>query len=427
MPVESRKLSTDGLQIGMFVSRVDRPWAQTPFPIQGFHIEDRAQLELLQQLCNWVEIDIQKSRRPNRLKAEQEISFISDYYTIEHEKKNGRELLNRRIRHIQNDHPYRSTSNLNYELRYAKRLHKRIEERIKQVLRGLAGQGKLRLNQLRAASNDLVESVIRNPDAFTYLSRLESHNHTVLNYSIRIATWAVLFGRHLDIAREVLTDVALAALLCKIGYITLPRDMFSQNGTPTPQESEMLKASLQNGVELLKANQAFNSRIVKIVSYHLERFNGSGYPRGVSGRNIPFLAQVVGIADYYEQITSHDFNDEPLASTDAIRELYRQRDQLFASYIVEEFIQAIGLFPTGSVVRLNDNRKAIVIEQNTNSRLKPKVLVLNDNRKWWQFFKPRVIDLEKKSDSNVIVASLPGLPANNPFQHKRYFKRAMNQ
>lgn len=425
MPVESKRLNTDALQIGMFVSRVDRPWSETPFPIQGFHIENRQQLEKLQSLCLWVEVDVQKSRRLNHFAADQEISFVSDFYTTEQEKKNGRELINLRIRHIQNDHPYRSTSNLNYEIRYAKRLHKRIEERIKQVLRGLAGQGKLRLDQLRSASSELVESVIRNPDAFTYLSRMESHNKNILNYSIRVATWAVLFGRHLDISREVLSDVALAAMLCKIGYITLPRDMFYHKGTPTPQEAEMLKVSLMKGVQILKQSPAFTSRVVKIVSYHLERYDGSGYPRGVAGRNIPFLAQVVGISDYYEQITSYDFCDEPLASTDAVRELYRQRKQMFDSYIVEEFIQAIGLFPTGSVILLNNDRHAIVIEQNRNARLKPKVLIFKDDRKWWQVFKPRVIDLDKKTDDNEIVASLPALPTDSPYHNKRYFKRAI--
>ncbi|MDX1693166.1 MAG: DUF3391 domain-containing protein [Ketobacteraceae bacterium] len=426
MPVESRRITTDKLHIGMFVSRVDRPWSSTPFPIQGFHIDSRAQLEQVQSLCGWVEIDIQKSRRLNRLQADQEISFISDYYTTAPERKNGRELINLRIRHIQNDHPYRSTTRLNNEIRYAKRLHRRIEDRIRQVLRGLAGQGKLRMDQLRSASNDLVDSVIRHPDAFTYLSRMESHHHNVLNYSIRVATWAVLFGRHLDISREVLSDLALSALLCKIGYITLPRDMFIRKGTPTPQELEMLKVSLLKGVELLKNSPAFTSRIVKIVSYHLERYDGSGYPRGVSGRNIPFLAQVVGIADYYEQITSHDFSDEPLASTDAVRELFQQRNQMFDSYIVEEFIQAIGLFPTGSVVRLTGNRKAIVIEQNRDARLKPKVLVFQDDRKWWQIFKPRVIDLDKSPHGNDITASLPALRKDNPLFEKRFFQKALS-
>ncbi len=426
MPVESRKITTDKLHIGMFVSRVDRPWSSTPFPIQGFHIESAEQLALVQNTCAWVEIDVQKSRRLNRLQADHEISFISDYYTTAQEKKNGRELINLRIRHIQNDHPYRASGSLNNEIRYAKRLHRRIEERIKQVLRGLAGQGKLRMDQLRSASTDLVDSVIRHPDAFAYLSRMESHHHNVLNYSIRIATWAVLFGRHLDISKEVLTDVALSAMLCKIGYITLPRDMLAHKGTPTPQEREMLKVSLLNGVKLLKRSPAFTSRIVKIVSYHLERYDGSGYPRGVSGRNIPFLAQIVSIADYYEEITSYDFCDEPLASTDAVRELYRQRNQLFDSYIVEEFIQAIGLFPTGSVVRLSGNREAIVIEQNDDARLKPKVLVFRDDRKWWQVLKPRVIDLDKSPEDNDIIASLPALPKDSPLFEKRFFQRAMS-
>lgn len=424
MPVESRKILTDKLHIGMFVSGLDRSWSSTPFPIQGFHIDSPEQLALVQSLCSWVEVDTLKSRRLQRQPGDQDSSLMGQH-TADKERRNGRELINLRIRHIQNNHPYRSSGKLNNEIRYAKRLHRRIEERIKQVLRGLAGKGKLRVDQLRAASNDLVDSVIRHPDAFTYLSRMESHHYNVLNYSIRIATWAVVFGRHLDISREVLSDLALAAMMCKIGYITLPRDMFSQKGTPSPQEREMLKVSLLNGIQVLRRSPAFSSRVVKIVSYHLERYDGSGYPRGVADRNIPFLAQVVSIADYYEEITSHDFCDDPLASSEVVRELYRQRNQMFDSYIVEEFIQAIGLFPTGSVVRLTGNREAIVIEQNEGMRLRPKVLVFQDDRKWWQLLKPRVIELDKAPEGNEIIASLPALPQDSPLYQKRFFKRAI--
>ncbi|MFZ5605358.1 MAG: HD-GYP domain-containing protein [Pseudomonadota bacterium] len=423
MAVRTQKVTADDLQIGMFVSGIDRPWRETPFPIQGFHIEDRTQLEKLQHLCKWVYVDVRRSRSLGKLRpAAQEFSFVSDYFE-ERQRKNGRELINLRIRTIQNDHPYKSQTSLDQELRQARRVHRRITDRIRKVLGNAADDGRLSLDQLRDVSFELVNSVIRNPDAFAYLSRIESHSEDVLNYSIRLASWAVLCGRHLDLTRDAMSDLALAALVCKIGYTTIPREILRIKGTPTPHVQEMLKWSLVRGVKLLKASDDFNSRIVKLVSHHLERFDGSGFPRGVSGRHIPFLSQIIGLADYYENLVSHDFLDVPLSSAEAVRELFQLRNTLFDGYLVEEFIQAIGLYPTGSVVTLNDDRLAVVVAQNPSARLKPRVLILEDDRKPWQWFRRRIIDLNDEDSEDFIVASLPTLPRDSVHRDKRYFRQ----
>lgn len=425
MAVRTQKVFADDLQLGMFVSGIDRPWRETPFPIQGFHIENREQLEKLQHLCKWVYVDVRRSRAGLKIAAPQsEFSFVSEFFE-EQQRKNGREVLNLRIRTMQNDHPYKSVTSLTAELRYARKVHRRIRDRIQQVLGNLNRSGDISIEQLRSVSSELVNSVIRNPDAFAYLSRIESHSQDVLNYSIRMASWAVLCGRHLDITREALSDLAVAALLAKIGYTTIPPEILSIKGTPTPHVQEMLKWSLVRGVQLLKASDDFNSRIVKLVSHHLERYDGSGFPRGVSGRHIPFLAQIIGLADYYENLVSYDFRDQPLSSADAVRELFRLRNQIFDGFLVEEFIQSIGLYPTGSVVTLNDDRLAIVIAQN-KARLKPRLLILEDDRKPWQIFKRRTLDLSDPDCTDFIVASCPALAPDSPHRSKRYFRHVSN-
>ncbi|MCK5793049.1 MAG: DUF3391 domain-containing protein, partial [Ketobacter sp.] len=89
MAVRTQKLITDDLHVGMFVSGIDRPWRETPFPIQGFHIENRAQLEKIQSLCKWVYVDVQKSRTLSTVAPAQDFSFVSHYFE-EKQRKNGR-------------------------------------------------------------------------------------------------------------------------------------------------------------------------------------------------------------------------------------------------------------------------------------------------------------------------------------------------
>ncbi len=424
MPVQSRKVSVDILQIGMFVSGTDRPWAETPFPIQGFHICNRKQIETLHSLCDVVWIDIQKSRHSSAVDI-RDITHVAGAYDQKDDLVIGREVINLKIRTIQNPYPYKTSAPIQKEIKSAKKARKRIQDKISRVIRQMASSGRLRIDQLRSATHDLVDSVIRNPDAFAYLIHVDNHHQNLLNYSIRVATWAVLTGRHLDITRDALSDVAVAALLCKLGYTTMPKDLLITQGTPSPQIEEVFKRSLVNGIKLLRSSGNINSRIIKIVSYHLERHDGSGFPRGSTGRKIPFLAQLVGIADYYENLTSHDFRDAPYASTDAIRELYRQRNILFDGHLVNEFIQAIGLYPSGSIVRLNNNRTAVVVKQESNARLKPTVLVVSDNgRKWWHVYKTRTIHLNRPGSTDSISASLPALSSTEAEKNKHLIRRA---
>lgn len=423
MATQTQKLLTDDLQIGMFVSAIDRPWRETPFPIQGFHIETSEELEKLQHLCRWAYVDVHKSRSQKTPRINRDNKADSPRFFDDEPKISSRHLLNIRIRTMQNERPYHNMAKLNSEMRQARKVHRRIRERIRNTTHALSGRGNLKLSDLKGVSNELVDSVIRNPDAFAYLSHIESHSEDVLSYSIRIAAWALLTGRHLNLTRDALTDLALASLLCKIGYTTIPREILQIRGTPTPHVNEMLKWSLVKGVKLLRASDNFSSRIVKLVSHHLERHDGSGFPRGVSGRHIPFLSQLIGLSDYYENLVSYDFRDQPLSSADAVRQLYSQRDLLFDAPLVEEFIQAIGLYPTGSVVELNENRLAIVIGQN-EARLKPTLLILEDNRKPWQIFKGRILDLSQSGDQDFIISSKPALPANSQHRNRHYFRRA---
>ncbi len=428
MPVISRKINVDAIRIGMYVSAIDRPWSETPFPLQGFHIQTETELKELQRLCNWVKIDLHRSRKLDLAtlsKSSNPTDPCAQYG--DNTPKPSREIINLKIRAIQNPTPYQTRYQLARELRTAKKLQKRFNDRFTKVLNNIRPNGRMQLEHLRVISSDLVESILRNPDAFTYLNRMEKFNHSIFSFSIRIATWAVLMGRHLHISKDVLNDLAVASLLCKVGYLSLSSILFEEKGTPSPQVEEVLKASLLKGVKQLQDAKTFSSRIIKTVSYHLERFDGSGYPRGVAGRHIPFLAQIVGLCDYYETITSYDFRDDPYGSTDAIRELYRLRNKGFDPHLVEEFIQAIGLYPTGSVVKLSNQQIAIVSEQNPKARLKPKVTLVLANRRWRSMLGvgEKKLDLTKQPDDLRITASLPPLPDFDDKKQTDFFNHAI--
>jgi hypothetical protein len=118
-----------------------------------------------------------------------------------------------------------------------------------------------------------------------------------------------------------------------------------------------------------------------MVSCHHERFDGSGYPRGLYGNQIPPFGRIAGIADCYDAMTSETPYSKPMAAYDAARALNDMRGKDFAAEVVEQFIATMGMFPVASLVELNDGSVAVVLEQNPSNVLRPKVLVLLDENR----------------------------------------------
>jgi HD-GYP domain-containing protein (c-di-GMP phosphodiesterase class II) len=118
-----------------------------------------------------------------------------------------------------------------------------------------------------------------------------------------------------------------------------------------------------------------------MVRLHHERFNGQGYPDGIAGSDIPMFARIAGLVDTYDAMTASRPYAQPQSTYDAMRQLNRLSSVEFAEELVEQFVQAIGVFPVGSLVELNTGEVGIVIAQNRVRRLRPKVMVVLDESK----------------------------------------------
>ena len=363
------KVNVEDLKIGMYVSNLDRPWLESPFLFQGFILENESQIEQLKETCQYVYVDelksfvtLHKSKRRPVENLEQQVTKDSAVTNAKSPK-------------------YETTVPVEQEIAVAKEVYQDLDGIISGIMDDVYAGKAVQILSLKQSISPMIESVIRNPDALMWVAMLRKQDDYLYNHSLNASMLAVAAGRQIGLSKDELHDLAMGAMLFDIGKMKLPKELLQKPGAFSKQELLVTRKHVQFGVDILKDTQDINDNILIMVKYHHERHNGSGYPHGLHGTNIPLFARIAAVVDCYDAITSVRPYAEPLSPHEAILKLYEWRDVDFQSEIVEQFIQAIGLYPTGTLVEMTTGQVGVILAQNRVRRLKPRVMVLLDENK----------------------------------------------
>jgi len=381
--IKQLKLSVNELTTGMYVSGLDRPWTQTPFPLQGFYIRDVDELKRLKSLCNHVYIDVVKGRSPVTTK-------LRSYDGVAGGGSKGAPMRSvasapitvpvKPIKVQRNQH--KDIKPLGREVKKARDLHQKVYSAVGDVFSQLGSEKlyDIPVAETRRLASDMVDSVLRNPDAFTWLSRVQETDEYTYSHALRSSVWAILFGRHIGLVKRDLDILALGVLLKDVGKTALPHELIV-SANRSPVEQQHYERFVELGVELLKSAEGMEPRVISVVRTHCERLNGSGFPQHLMGDKIPLLGKIAGIVTFYDTVITPRGASVPIAPSKAVAKLYELRNIQFQEDLVIEFIRAIGLYPTGTLVELSTGEVAVVVEQNFERRLKPKVMIVVDATK----------------------------------------------
>lgn len=391
-PIDNR-LAVDvaQLRIGMYVSKLDRPWLETPFLFQGFLIRDQDEIEELRKHCRHVVIDADQTDSTIDLKALAPVAagdgpepkpgmVLPEYPAAPTTKKPPSEARKPVPANSISEHQsvYSDISELRRELANARDQHDRASLLIREVMDNLRSGGKLDVKVAEKALEPIVESVMKNESAMSWLVRLREASDYLYTHSVSSAIWATVMARHLGMPRETVESVGLGAMLLDIGKTRVPAEVLGKPGPLTADELTIARSHVTHGLEILEETGSIDEQVIAMVRTHHERHDGSGYPRGLSGQQIPVLGRIAGIVDYYDAVTSKRPYADPQSSYDCLRSLNKLAGTAFQKEMVEQFIQSIGFFPPGTLVRLNDGSVAVVVAQNRRHRLKPEILLLLD-------------------------------------------------
>lgn len=162
----------------------------------------------------------------------------------------------------------------------------------------------------------------------------------------------------------------------------------------------MVKQHVNQGVKMLKSTLGINRSIIGMVETHHERYDGSGYQNGLSGDQIPLYGVIAGIIDTYTSMIRSRPHRPAISPHKVLQALYNWRNKFFQEEIVEQFLQCVGVYPTGSLVEMSTGEVGIVVAQNLHDRLEPTIcMLLDENKEPWT--SNPIIDLSKnRTDAN---------------------------
>ena len=393
------KVSVEGLAVGMFVSRLDCSWVETPFLLQGFEIESREDIEALREHCNYVYVDVEKGLTPDPCYQMRDEAPENDNKASpgsdDQEKQGTRHAKSDVMRLAGNDSAhsedikYKITAEFESELEKAKQIYIDLKDELQQVMSDLR-QGKgLNLGSLKPVVTVMTESIIRNPAAMMWVISLRKINDNSYTRPLGNSVWCTTFGRHLDLEQASIEALALGGLLLDIGKVRQAEGLLHKSGMLNAHEKHQMEMHVYLGVKILEDSmkaslgEAIPIDVVNMVATHHERADGSGYPQGLMNEKIPLFGRIASIVDSYDAMTSQSMrvNGEPMTPHEAITELYELRKDKYQPELIVEFIRAVGLYPTGSLVELNTGEVGAVVAVNGPGRLRPSMVLLLDKGK----------------------------------------------
>lgn len=368
-----RKVDTKELQIGMYVSELDRSWLETPFLFQGFTITSQGDINELARFCKFVFIDEERSeyQRPEAPSVKQIETAAVKLAQVKYERP-APEIA------------------IEDEMAQARQVKAFAERQVALMYsQSRVGQA-FDYEQAYAVVAGIIESLIRNPDAMLLLGSIRNHEQEAETHAINSCILALALGRYMKFSQKMVEELGLAALLHDVGEVRIPLDILRATNR-TPEQTAVMKYHIDYGVEILRNTPDIPDSVIDAAYSHHEQVDGKGYPRGLTGDEMTIFAKIVAIIDVYDKLT-RSRGEKGMSSTEALRYLYLYRNRIFDAKLTEAFIQCLGIYPVGSMVELDSGEVGIVISSLPGEHLFPRLMLVRGADKR-PYEPPRLVNL----------------------------------
>ena len=243
---------------------------------------------------------------------------------------------------------------------------------------------------------EISNSVLRNPGALISLARLKTADDYTYLHSVAVCALMIALARQLGLDEQQVHEAGMGGLLHDLGKAMIPTAILNKPGKLSDAEFAVIRTHPDEGHRMLLEGRSISQAVRDICLHHHEKFDGSGYPAGLKGEQITLLARMGAVCDVYDAISSNRPYKAGWDPAESIKRMAEWQGH-FDPAVFQAFVRSLGIYPVGSLVRLESGKLAVVVEQGELSLLKPRVKVFFSTRSQ-AYLKPEIIDIARSRE-----------------------------
>ncbi len=348
---------SEHLSLGMYIAKLDCPWLDSPFKLQGFNITTERELQVVRSRCHHVYVD---RTRQSKLSLDAKTTAVGKAVVIGTARK--------------------KKGSFETEIARATTTYLDTGRLVADFMQTVKDGGSIDSKQAKEAVASSVNSILHSPDAHLWLTQLKKKDEYTAQHSLNVCMLSIVLGRHIGLPEGELRNLGICGMMHDMGIMLIPSAIVNKTSELTEEESVIMKTHTTLGAELLKSSKDMFHGAIETALTHHERIRGQGYPRGLTDAKVSYYSNIIAIVDTYDALTSDRSYRKGMTHLEATQVLYQQAGEYFDHVLVSKFIESLGVFPPGCYVQLSDDRVALVLEANDESKLRPRVLTVVDKQ-----------------------------------------------
>jgi putative nucleotidyltransferase with HDIG domain len=235
-----------------------------------------------------------------------------------------------------------------------------------------------------AAARQIIDSLARlvggDRTSLLALTALKKYDNYTFTHMVNVSVLAMAQARSLNLEGALLREFGFAALMHDIGKVHTPQEVLNKPDKLTPEEFDIMQRHVVDGAHILRRTPEMPALAPVVAFEHHLRQDLSGYPRGIGHRQLNLCTQIVSIADVYDALRSTRVYREGLPS-DRIKSIMGKKDDpAFNQRLLRRFINLIGLFPIGTLVRMQTDEIGVVTHEHPADPFRPQVKLVRDRQ-----------------------------------------------